>query len=322
MTAYGFRRLPTPDWSSINGSYDRTVAQTREWCKFIADTQHAELVVLQVLQDQGPVGWFTGLIVNKFGLRILGSPFPGWTTSYMGFNLSKEIARTEVLPSLFGYAFRELKCAHVEVMDRRIPVNEVVRLGLKHRVFRGYEVDLTRDEDTLFDAMDSSCRRCIRKAEKSSVTVEVAQDEAFADEYYDQLREVFARQRLVPTYPVARVRSLVRNVLPTGNLLLLRARDSKGKCIASGVFPACNDTMYFWGGASRTEYRHLRPNETIQWYAMRFWKSRGIAKYDMGGAGQSRNGLLAAMREAARWSFGLRQRISGIGQKAEKDDED
>ncbi len=318
---------------------DRTVGQTKEWCEFIADTQCGELVVLEVLRDQATVGWFTGLIVKKFGLRMLGSPFPGWTTSYMGFNLQAGVERGDIFPSLFEYAFRELKCAHVELMDRHLDLSVVKKLGIKHRIFRGYEIDLTQDEDTLFDAMDSSCRRCIRKAEKSGVTVEVATDDSFADEYYDQLNEVFARQRLVPTYPVERVRALVRHVLPSGHLLLLRAKDSDGRCIASGIFPAFNDTMYFWGGASRTEYRHLRPNEAIQWYAMRHWKSLGITKYDMGGGGeykekyggreiavpwvrQSRNGLLAALREAARWSFDLRQRIRGMGKSASKSEED
>ena len=224
-------------------------------------------------------------------------------------------------------------------MDRGVTVEEVRRLGIRHRVFRGYEIDLTQEADILFDAMDSSCRRCIRKAEKSGVTVEIATDDTFAEEYYDQLKEVFARQRLVPTYPVERVRALVRHVLPTGNLLLLRAKDGGGRCIATGIFPAFNDTMYFWGGASRTEFRQLRPNEAIQWFAMRHWKSRGVAKYDMGGGGdykekyggreiavpwirQSRNGLLALMRDAARWAFDLRQRLRGMGGRVDRPDED
>jgi CelD/BcsL family acetyltransferase involved in cellulose biosynthesis len=339
MLTYDFRERATPDWSRLDRCRDRTIGQTREWCDFITETQRGRLVILEVLRDREPVGWFTGLVVKKFGLKMLGSPFPGWTTSYMGFNLQAGVDRGEILPPLFAYAFRELKCAHVELMDRHISVEDVQRLGLKHRVFRGYEIDLTQDEEALFVGMDSSCRRCIRKAEKSGVTIEIAQDDQFAEEYYDQLREVFARQRLVPTYPVERVRALVRHVLPTGHLLLLRAKDNEGHCIATAIIPAYNDTMYFWGGASRTEYRHLRPNEAIQWFAMRYWKNRGIAKYDMGGAGeykekyggkniavpwvrQSRNGLLAASRDLARWSFDLRQRFKGIGKKVEVADED
>ena len=166
-------------------------------------------MVAQILKDDSTVGWFTGLIVKKFGLRILGSPFPGWTTSYMGFNLTSDFDRGEVLKALIDFAFRDLECVHVELMDRQLDLATVQTLGLKHRVFRGYEIDLTQDEDSLFAAMSPACRRCIRKAEKSGVTVEAGNDEEFAEEYYEQLKEVFGRQRLTPTYWLERVHALV-----------------------------------------------------------------------------------------------------------------
>lgn len=321
--------VPNPDWKVLDQLSDRTLAQTKEWVEFIAETQNAQPVVAQILKDDSTVGWFTGLIVKKFGLRILGSPFPGWTTSYMGFNLTSNLDRGEVLMALIDFALRDLKCVHVELMDRGLNLATVQGLKLKHRVFRGYEIDLTQDEDVLFARMSPACRRCIRKAEKSGVTVEVGSDEHFAEEYYEQLKEVFGRQRLTPTYSLERVQALVRHNLPGGHLLLLRARDDKSRCIATGVFPAFNDTMYFWGGASRLENRHLRPNEAIQWFAMRYWKNRGIIKYDMGGGGeykekyggaeiavpwvrQSRNVFISMMREAARWTFDLKQRLYGM----------
>jgi hypothetical protein len=76
---------------------------------------------------------------------------------------------------------------------------------------------------------------------------------------------------------------LIKYLLPTCQLLLVRAKDSEGNCIATGIFPALNDTSYFWGGASWRPFQVLRPNEAIQWFAMRYWKARGISKYNMGG---------------------------------------
>src|SRR5207244_10202582 len=120
----------------------------------------------------------------------------------------------------------------------------------------------------------------------SGVVVEEAHDPAFADEYYEQLVEVFAKQGLVPSYKVDRVRSLVRNLQPTGRLLLLRARDADGKCIATGIFPGFNKIAEFWGNASFSSSQILRPNEAIHWYAMRYWKQRGVEIYDWGGKGK------------------------------------
>jgi CelD/BcsL family acetyltransferase involved in cellulose biosynthesis len=176
--------------------------------------------------------------------------------------------------------------------------------------------------------MTSACRRCIRKAEKEGVTIEEADDLAFADDYYAQLQDVFAKQSLVPSYGVERVRELIRNLQPTGRLLLLRATKPGGKCIATGIFPALNDTMYFWGGASWRSDQILRPNEAIMWYAMRYWKQRGVTTCDLGGGAEykrkygpsevsrplfrrSRFRWVGAARNLAKRAFRARQRVAG-----------
>jgi hypothetical protein len=47
-------------------------------------------VLVAFKQGSRRVGYFSGLIINKIGFKILWSPMPGWTTShlYVGLNLS------------------------------------------------------------------------------------------------------------------------------------------------------------------------------------------------------------------------------------------
>lgn len=275
------------EWSEALSSYqDRTAFQNPAWLAFLADTQDGEPVVAALKQGQQTVGYFVGLVIKKFGLRILGSPFPGWTTSYMGLCLDEHITRRQAIEALVPFAFEELQCVHLEMMDRRLTIDEVAALGFDFHTYKGFEVDLTLTEEVLFGNMDSACRRCIRKAEKERVLIEEAADMAFADDFWEQLTDVFAKQSLVPTYGIERVRKLIQHIHPTGMLLLLRARDSNGRCIATGIFPAWNGAMYFWGGASWRQFQPLRPNEAIQWYAMRYWKQRRMRIYDMGGSGE------------------------------------
>ncbi|MGI6449931.1 MAG: GNAT family N-acetyltransferase [Desulfitobacteriia bacterium] len=40
-----------------------------------------------------------------------------------------------------------------------------------------------------------------------------------------------------------------------------------------------------WGGASYRQYQHYRPNEALQWEAIKYWKERGLKFYEMGGGG-------------------------------------
>jgi hypothetical protein len=278
--------LDRVDWPTIDAFADRLLFQTREWLDFVHRTQDAEPVVAALRDDErSVVGYFTGLVVRRFGVRILGSPFPGWTTSYMGFNLEDGVDRGEAADALVPFAFRELRCLHLELKDRFLEPDDLEGRGFEQSSSVTFEVDLRPPEEEIFGRMTSACRRAIRKSEKEGVVVEEASGEEFADEYYAQLEDVFAKQSAVPTYDVSRIRELIRATHPTGRLLLLRARSAEGKAIATGIFPALNMTAYFWGGASWREHQIVRPNEAIFWYAMRYWRARGISVLDMGGGG-------------------------------------
>jgi len=236
-------------------------------------------------KDNRTVGYFTGLIVKKFGFKILGSPFPGWSTFYMGFNLRTEISRAIALEALTSFVFKDLKCDHIELMDRHMSTDDYRKLGYKKRIFDGYEIDLRPSEEKIFRNMKHQCRNCIRKAEKSGVVIEEARDIGFAAEYCAQLNHVIAINSSIPQHRTRLVMDLEKFIYPTGRLLLLRARNKNGICIATGIFPAMSNTMYALGQASWRHYSNVRPNEAMFWYAMKFWKRRGMQFFDMLGRG-------------------------------------
>ena len=279
--------LPFPDWGKILGTFeDRTIFQSPAWLAFVSKTQRAEPILARFRDESRTLGYFSGLIVKRFGLKILGSPLPGWTTSYMGMNLLPGVSRRSALEALQRWAFEQLKCVHIEVMDRNLLPEDADGLGFEYRQFGGFEIDLSQSLDQLLSNMTSDCRRCLRRGKESGMFVEEAYDAAFADDYFAQLQEVFQKRSLVPTYGVERVRELITCLSDTGQLLLLRARDPRGRCIATGIFPAMNRTMYFWGGAAWKESLGYKPNEAVHWHAMQYWKARGIRRYDMGGGGE------------------------------------
>lgn len=262
---------------------DRNVFQSFAWLSFLAEAQKAEPVLAALKEGNETVGYFVGLIVRKMGLRILGSPFPGWSTPYMGFSLRSDVPRRLAVEAISELAFKQLGCAYLEVVDPQMTLTDFDGLGFTSRMNPTLELDLTQDEEVIFSGMNSACRRNLRKAEKSGVVVEVATDMAFADEYAEQLKDVFAKQGLVPHYGADRVRLMIKHLLPTGMLLLQRARDAEGRCIGSGIYPAANRCAYYLGGASWRQYQILRPNELLHWRAMQYWKQRGIKAYNFVG---------------------------------------
>jgi len=320
--------IKSADWKRLDCFADRTVFQTREWLQFVAESQNAVPVLAELRENSDVLGYFTGLTFSKFGMKVLGSSFPGWTTPYIGFNLSPGVPRRAALEALEQFAWNDLKCLHLEISDPNFTSKDGESAGFKAEYYASYRTDLTRSEEDLFNGMESACRRCIRKADKSGLKIEEAHDLAFADEYYEQLKDVFAKQSLVPTYSVERVRALVRNVEPVGNVLLLRARDPEGKCIATGIYPGFNQIAEFWGNASFRSHQSLRPNEACHWYAMRYWKKRGATIFDWGGEGtykekygctpyrvpwftKSRYQIVGALRNEARNMFARKQKFLG-----------
>jgi hypothetical protein len=272
------------DWRALDDLPGRELFQTRAWVDFVADSQQAEPVVAALLRDDTTVGYFTGLVIRRLGLRILGSPLPGWTTPRMGFTLTGEVSRTEAAEALSHFAFSGLRCVHLELGDRQLGVDDLDGTPFESTLEHTFELALGSDDD-IFGGFSSACRRAVRKAEKVGVVVEEAHGTEFADEYYEQLVGVFARQGLTPTYGVDRVRRLITHLEPTGRLLLLRARSPEGESIATAIFPGFAGTAYFFGGASVRSQQILRPNEALFWRAMRHWRDRGVTTFDFGGGG-------------------------------------
>jgi CelD/BcsL family acetyltransferase involved in cellulose biosynthesis len=322
-------RLQDADWERMDAMTDRVVFQTREWLEFLASTQSAEPVLAVVRAGGADVGYFTGLIIKRFGVPILGSPFPGWTTDYLGFNLEAGVSRRDAAEALLGFAFGPLRCLHVELCDRYLRHGDLdgsrYKSDTSHRTF---VVDLAGDESDVFARMMKSKRRAVRKGVKVGVQVEVARGPSFADEYYEQLQGVFARQSLVPTYDVQRVREMIRHLEKTDRLLLLRALAPDGRRIATGIVLAFNRMAHFWGSASVREQQMLRPNEAIYWNAMRWAREKGCSILDMGGGGEykreygaqelrvprfrcSRIPVLASLRNVAEAVVNARQALRG-----------
>lgn len=314
------------DWERLDAFADRTLFQTRDWLRFVSETQSATPVVARVREGSEEAGFFSGLVSRRSGLRLLGSPLPGWTTPYMGFNLRPGASRGAALAALPAFAFGTLGCAHLEVMDRFVSPADVTGSGYRVRDFQTWEVDLEPSDAALFDAMSSACRRNVRKASREGLEVEEGPLAGFAETYYGQLQEVFAKQGLAPTYSEARVDRLLELFGGTDRLLLLRVVTRDGDPAATGIYVIFRDRAYLWGTASSGRHQLLRPNELLYWHAMQTLKSRGIRLFDLGGAGEykrkyggrsivvpwlrrSRYPGLERLRQLAQRAVGVRQAL-------------
>jgi len=278
--------LEACDWAAIGRRFPLQFTHTDAWLSFAREVSGGEAIVAEVHDRSEVCGYFFGVLFKRMGIKILGSPFPGWTLPYLGFALGDPADTPAALEALERFAFATLGCMHYELTDRTIAPDLAVRLGKAFDTVQGFVSDLTVSEGQLFARMSSACRRAIRKSEKAGVTVEHANPAGFAAEYMVHLTDVFAKQGLTPTYGVDRVETLIRCLYPTGQLLLLRARGPDGRSIATGIYPGGKGYSFFWGNGSLRSDQQFRPNEALHWHAMCTWKARGSKVHDWGGAGE------------------------------------
>lgn len=268
---------------------NKTVLTTPEWISFIEEDSHATPYILRITKAGHLVGYFSALSTKKFGLSIIASPFPGWSTQYMGFDVIDDSIKCKILPELVDFIMKGEKCDYLEIHDKDIDPVALKEYANQHKytmkMCDTLELSLNGDDAFLRKNMKVDCRNFINQFERRGASIEQAEpNEVFAEEYYEQLIDVFAKQDLVPTYTVDKVKCLLKHLAGSGKVLCLRVREpEEGKSIATSIFLGFNKRMFFWGGASLRPYQHYRPNEYMIFTAMKYWRDRGCTEFDMVG---------------------------------------
>lgn len=276
------------DREEYNAFPNKSVLTTPEWLDFVTDISGASPLILKVFCGSDFLGYFTAFKFRKFGIPIIASPFPGWSTPYMGFDFYDNALKPDVIPDLVTYIYKTQKCLFFQVTDRDITFEQADRLKQQY----GYIIDTAEtlelrvdgDDKQLYKNMKTDCRNFINQFERRGAKVEIATpDDAFAEEYYTQLLDVFAKQNLVPTHGVDLIKKMLRHLSEVDNVLCLRVRDPEGLSIATSIYPGFNKKFFFMMGASLRPYQQYRPNEYMIYTAMKYWRDRGCEVFDMVG---------------------------------------
>lgn len=273
------------DLNEYYGFSNKSLFTTMEWLDFIQEDQNGKLFFLRITEDDRLIGYFTGMIVEKFGIKIAGSPFSGWSTVYMGFDVIYGVNRLDLIPCVKNYLFKQKKVDLIEISDRNISVEDAQKAGYCTIAENTLVLNTEKTDEELFKVFKTDCRNFIRQFERRGAIFErVTPSDAFAEEYYEQLKDVFAKQGLVPTYSVDKVKRLLRHLTDGETVLCLHVLNPETKeSIASSIFLAYNKTFYFWGGASYRNGQHYRPNEYMLWKAITYWRDKGYTVFNMVG---------------------------------------
>lgn len=138
-------------------------------------------------------------------------------------------------------------------------------------------LELQKDEETQWKALDAKVRNQVRKAEKSGLST-ISGHLDLLDGFY----EVFSRNMRDLGTPVYG-KSFFRNVLEAFPETTRIISVMMGKrTIASGILAWYRDTLEVPWASSISDFRDKCPNNLLYWEAMRFAIKNGTAKFDFG----------------------------------------
>jgi hypothetical protein len=141
--------------------------------------------------------------------------------------------------------------------------------------FYGHRLDLEDDEGRMFDRLESSVRRAIRKAEKSGVTVTISQSLDAVNTFYS-LQCKTRKKHGLPPQPFVFFLNIFEHILSKNQGMIAIASCQQRPIAASVYFQLGTRAVYKYG-ASDEAFQHLRGANIVMWEAIK-WHARHGAK--------------------------------------------
>lgn len=283
-----FKKVSDPvikdEWNNKISQYSsKTIYHSYEWLEFIKVSQGLELVIYEICEKDRIIGYLPGFTIKKGPIKIFGSPFPGWTTPYMGPLINKDVSQ-DVFLSEFKKLMVKEGYHYAELSNRMLDGNVAKKQNFKINTGITYIADIKSTPEEILSNFKKSTRKHVRKTLKSDLIVEVTKSQDFITYYYDMLEEVFKKSNMKPTYSKQRVKQLIEILLPNNKILLTWVK-YKNNIIACRIDMIDGTWMNSFGSASYGKYLRLNPNELARYYIMCQAAQKGAKYYDMTGGG-------------------------------------
>lgn len=282
MSALAIHEIYPSGWDALLGDFtDATIFHRNGWLDILARDGATSVLRLVAERDGRAVAVWPVLAARKGPLRVLGSPFPGSSTTYLGPLFRDDADVAEALSAfLADERLRRGSYFACRVFDRRRPI-DLTPFGFTAKSrFETYWLDLRRSEAELWNALESECRGRIRRAGKLGLEVRREVDAGFVDDFWRMSLETFERSAgRRPTYDGEFAAELWRRFHP--DRLLVLSAFLEGDRLATLVLPFDAHTLYYWGGASWQAHRRLPSNNLLHWHAILEGRRLGLEGYDL-----------------------------------------
>ena len=263
-----------------------TIYVTKPWVLFLEKNIKGDFVFIKLSNGIQYIYTY-GIIFKKGPIRIYGSPFAGWNTGYIGLMSDKEVIDYKsCIESLYHFLRKTRKIHYFEFVDKNINVEYAKKNKIRYEFTHNMFIDLKKSENDILDSIDKRLAKKWRNYSKHGYEiVECEPNKEFADIFYDQLIEVFARQNLKPFYSRQRIYSLLDTFKDyKDNILCLHSVDvSTANVLSSGIYLKYKKYCVSIASAYYDSSKKHNMNHPMRIYAIMHMKNEGADTFDMCG---------------------------------------
>ena len=141
----------------------------------------------------------------------------------------------------------------------------------------------------MFEKMDGSVRKAVRKAENEGVKVEALQSLDAIRDFY-RLQCLTRKRHGLPPQPWAFFVNIHRHIV-SQNLGMVAVASHAGRKIAASVYFFMGGRAIYKYGASDFAQQHLRGPNLVMWEAMKWLAQNGVGRLNLGKTSLANEGL-------------------------------
>jgi CelD/BcsL family acetyltransferase involved in cellulose biosynthesis len=280
-----------PRWAQFVVGVPSSVFHSPEWLRVLTDTYGFDVraALLTDSADQATAGFAYVDIKDMMKRRVVSLPF----SDYCDPLVSNASEWDQLITPLIGESGVKIRLRtlfnDVSLSDARF--TEIARA-------KWHCTDLTPGLDALWDGIDGSARRAIRKARGQDVVVRQAESLEDVRAFFDLHLKVRRHKYGLLPQPFRFFQAIWEHLLEPGKGALLLAAH-EGSVVGGVLYLEWQDTLYYKFNASDTDRLTVRPNDLLIWEGMSHAVGRGLKSLDYGLSDWDQEGLLRYKRKYA-----------------------
>ncbi len=261
---------------------EANIFHTSNWAKVLSKT-YGYIPRYIVSFNEGKLASLMPLMhINSFitGKRGVSLPFTDVCPVLAVKDEDKRILWGKALELAEVYQWKYIETRSGLFFDSTIPVSTQ---------FYEHQVNLQSGPEVLFQKMKSSTRRNIRRAEQSEVCIK-HEHSLEAMKIFYHLHSITRKRHGMPIQPWAFFKNIWKYILQDNHGFLSMAYYAN-KPVASNVYFHFSQNALYKFGASDLGFQHVRPNDLIQWNAIKHFQSLGFRTLNLGRTDWGHEGL-------------------------------